>query len=151
MNTLTKIFLLLALALGSVALSAPARPDFSGEWELNLQKSDLGGAPITKLNAHIDHKDPVFKYTAKAVTNGQDFEESGTILTDGKPTQDSRGAMVKAHWENTILVVETSAADGSPLDEARMTLAEDGKTMIRDYVLKSGDGGQKRHEVYDKG
>ena len=84
------------VVLIALALSAATNPNFSGDWELNTAKSDLGGAPITKLVVHIEHKEPAFQYTAKATADGQDFEESESLATDGTPSRDARGATVKA-------------------------------------------------------
>ena len=64
------------LTFNSVVLSAQTKPNFTGTWELNVGKSDLGGAPITKLVVQIEHQDPALKYTAKGVADGQDFEEN---------------------------------------------------------------------------
>jgi len=148
MNTLTRTLFVSVLVLFPMVLFAGKKPDFTGQWELNVQKSDLGGAPMTKLTVHIEHKDPTFTYTAKATVNGQDFDESETFKTDGTPAQDSRGATVRAHWENETLVIESTAADGSPLDETHITLSADGNTTTRDYENKVES--QKRHEIYDK-
>src|SRR5450432_412312 len=62
MNNLTKASLFLVLALSTALLSAQAKPNFTGVWVLNLAKSDLGGAPITKISVEIDHNDPILKY-----------------------------------------------------------------------------------------
>ncbi len=136
------------LVLLPVAVSAGATPNFSGDWELNVPKSDLGGVPMTKLTVHIEHNDPAFKYTAKATVNGEEFNESETFSTDSKPTQDSRGNTVRAHWEGTTLMIESIAPDGTVLDATQMSLSADGKTMTRDYENKTQP--QKRHEIYDK-
>jgi hypothetical protein len=146
---LQTLFLSMAV-LSAVALSPAGKPNFSGEWELNTAKSELGGAPITKLVVHIEHKDPVFKYTAQATVDGQDFEESESFATDGTPSRDSRGATVKAHWEGAALVRESTGSDGQPLDQSRLTLSPDGKTTVRDYERLTPDDPQKRHEIYEK-
>jgi hypothetical protein len=150
MNTQGKVRLILVamMVLTTLTLSAQSKPNFSGSWELNVAKSDLGGAPIAKLVVQMDHKGPVLKYTADATVNGETFTESGTIDTEGKATTDSRGGQVKAHWEGATLVVVTSDGDGNLLDTARMGLATDGKAMTRDYERPADQ--QKRHEVYDK-
>ena len=151
MNILSKlVFFFLTLTFSAAVLSAQTKPNFGGTWELNLGKSDLGGAPISKLVVQIEHKDPVFKYTAKGVADGQDFEETETLTTDGKPGQDSRGDAVTTHWEGTTLVSEFTATDGKPLYEARITLSDDGKTTTRDFVRKSAEDPQRRHEIYEK-
>lgn len=138
----------MAALLAAVALAAAAKPNFSGDWELNIAKSDLGGAPITKLAVHVDHKDPVLKYTASGVADGQDFEESETLSTDGTPTHDSRGATVKTHWDGATLVIESTDQTGQLLDRSRLKLSVDGKNILRDYE-RSGDQ-QTRREIYDK-
>jgi hypothetical protein len=149
MNIQHKVLLLVAITvLGALTLSAQSKPNFSGTWELNLAKSDLGGAPISKLVVQMDHQSPILKYTAEAVVNGESFTESGTIDTDGKTTTDSRGGEVRAHWESTTLVIVTSDSDGNLLDTARMALSSDGKVVTREYDRQSDQ--QKRHEVFDK-
>ena len=129
-------------------LAADSKPNFTGTWELNLQKSDLGGVPITKLVVQVEHKDPVLKYTATGTAGGEDFTEVENLSTDGKPTANSQGT-VKAYWDGTILVVETTGPDGQPVDASRLALSPDGKTMTREYERKTADP-QKRHDVYDK-
>jgi hypothetical protein len=85
MKTHLQTLFLASAVLCAVALSAATKPNFSGDWELNPAKSDLGGAPITKLVVHIEHKDPMFKYTAQATVNGQDFEESKALPPTALP------------------------------------------------------------------
>jgi hypothetical protein len=148
MKTSRKLYLIATMALIALAASAQSKPNFSGNWELNVVKSDLAGAPITKLAVQVDHKDPVLKYNAIATVNGEDVNETGTIDTSGAPTTDSRGGQVKAHWDGSTLVVVTTDTDGNTLDTARMAVASDGKSMIRDYERTNDQ--QKRHEVYDK-
>jgi hypothetical protein len=150
MNTLHKFSVVLLIISGTIALSAESKPNLSGTWELNTQKSDLGGAPITKLVAQVEYKDPVLKYTVTGKAGGEDFTETETLFTDGRPTTDSRGAQIKAHWEGTTLMIEAAGDQGGALDMARITLSRDGKTMTRDYERKSPDDPQKRHEIYDK-
>ena len=152
MKTLTKLFLYFGLLLlfGSTVLSAQTKPDFTGAWKLNVEKSVLGGAPIARLMVQIDHKDPVFKYIAKGTAGGQDFEETESITTDNKPGRDAQGAVATAHWEGATLVSDAIGADGNPLYEVRFTLSEDGKIATRDFVRKSADDPQKRHEIYEK-
>jgi hypothetical protein len=149
MNTQFKILLLIATTvLCALTLSAQSKPNFSGNWELNVAKSDLGGAPISKVAVQMNHQGPILKYTAEAMVNGESFTESGTIDTDGKTTTDSRGGQVKAHWDGATLVIVTTGSDGNLLDTARMALSSDGTVLTRDYDRPADQ--QKRHEVYEK-
>ena len=138
------------LTLSATVLSAQSKPNFSGTWELNLGESNLDGAPITTLAVQIEHEDPVLRYTAKGTAGGQDFEETETFTTDGKPGHDSRGAVVTTHWEGNTLVTVATTVDGHPYYEMRMMLAADGKSCTRDFLRTSPDDPQKRHEIYDK-
>ena len=139
-----------ALVISSLPLVAQSKPNFSGTWELNTEKSDLGGAPISKLTVQVEHKDPVLKYTATGNAGGEDFSESQTISTDGKPTTDSRGAQVKAHWQGATLIIESTGPEAGASDSSRLTLSADGKTMTRDDDRTGNEGPQKRHELYNK-
>jgi hypothetical protein len=141
--------LLLAVVVAPVALFAASKPDFTGTWKLNVDESDLGGAPLTAVVVRIQHKDPEFTYAAKATVNGQDFDESETFTIDGKPRKDSRGGTMTAHWEGAVLVSDITGPDGNPAYTSRMTLSEDGKTCTRDYV-PADDQTPKRHEIYEK-
>ena len=150
MKTSSRSLAFATLIFAVAVVAAETNPNFSGTWQLNVGKSDMGGAPVTKLVVDVDHKEPVFKYTAKGTADGQDFEETETITTDGKPGTDSHGGTVRSHWEGTTLVSESTGSDGSTLYEARLTISEDGKTITRDFVRKGADDPQKRHEIYEK-
>jgi len=146
MKTLGKLSL--ALSLLAAVCSAQTHPNFTGTWKLNTEKSDSGGSGVTSLVVAVDHKDPVLSYTVKGTAGGQDFEESESLTTDGKPSRDSHGATVKAHWEGTTLVAEGSGDDGSMVYTARITPSDDGKSFTRTFK-QAGDP-QARREIYDK-
>lgn len=140
--------LLITVFFLAAVSSAQSHSNFSGTWKLNAEKSDMGTSGVTALVAEINHKDPVFTYTAKGTAGGQEFEETETFTTDGKPSQDSHGATVKARWEGATLVSEATGNDGSVLYVARLSLSDDGKTITR--VFKQSGDPQPRHEVYEK-
>lgn len=150
MNTLIKAPLILILAAAAMAFPAKPKPNFTGTWELNPQKSDMGDAPATQVTVKIEHNEPVLKYSVKGTEGEEAFEESESFTLDGKPAQDSHGATVTAHWEGAALVIEGSDASGHPLFSARITLSDDGKTIVRDYERKGAAEPQKRHEIYEK-
>jgi hypothetical protein len=98
----------------------------------------------------VDHKDPVFKYTARGTASGQEFEETETIYTDGKPSQDSQGAAVTAHWDGAALVSEAKDNNGQVLYTSELTLSNDGKTITRILIQKGPGDAQSRRELYEK-
>lgn len=151
MNNSRNLFFSTLLTLGlAIGLSAQSKPNFTGTWKLNVAKSNLGGAPIDSLTVVVDHKEPVFTYTAKAIVNGQEFDETATVQTDGTPGKDAQGANIVCHWDGAVLVTEGTAADGTALYQSRMSLSAEGKTVTRDYERKGDQEPQKRHEIYDK-
>ena len=148
MKTLLTLSVLLCLAIPG--FSADKKPDFSGTWKLNLTKSDMAGVPVESLLVDVDHKDPVLKYTARGTANGQDFEETETLYTDGRPSQDSQGAALTAHWDGETLVSEAKDNSGQVLYTAELTLSDDGKTITRILIQKGPGDAQSRRELYEK-
>ena len=80
--------LLLALALlAPVANSAPpesTKPDFSGEWTLNREKSRLQTPMPDSTLFRIEHREPVFRLTRTHVVKGKADTFSIDLTTDGK-------------------------------------------------------------------
>jgi hypothetical protein len=150
MNHPSKLLLPLLILAPAVILSARTKPNFTGIWKLNVAKSDLGSAPIQALVVEVDHNEPVFRYVAKGLAGGQQFEEQEALTTDGKPGQDSRGATVTTKWDGDALVTQATGGDGSPLYESRISMSADGKTITRVFVRKSADDPQTRRELYEK-
>jgi len=148
MNQSKRLFLLLLVLLLPVALFAESHPDFTGKWKLNVQKSDTGTSGVTELVVDVDHKDPVFNYTVKGMAGGQQFVQSESFTTDGKPSHDSHGLTVTASWDGPALVAVGTAGDGSMVNLARLALSEDGKTITREITQR--DDPQKHHEIYEK-
>jgi len=150
MNNPSRLLLPLLILASTAILSAGSKPDFTGIWKLNVAKSDLGSAPIQALVVEVEHREPVFKYVAKGVAGGQQFEEQESLTTDGKPGQDSRGATVVTRWDGDALVMQASGGDGSPLYESRISMSADGKTITRVFASKSANDPQTRRELYEK-
>jgi hypothetical protein len=143
-----RLFLLLTMLFAAAAVFAEDHPNFTGKWKLNIQRSETSGSGLTELVVDVDHKDPVFKYTVKGSAGGQQFEEDETFTTDGKPSRDSHGILVKASWDGPSLVAVGTADDGSMVYLSKLTLSDDGKTITRVFTQK--DDPQQRHEIYEK-
>jgi len=99
----------------------------------------MGGAPITELVAWIEHNDPAFRYKVKGVADGHHFEEEIAFTTDDKPSQESQGGTVKAHWEDSVLLISVTPPDGGAAEISRLSLSPDGKVCYHDY---SPDGSE---------
>lgn len=144
---------LLALAVasvGGISLRADSKPNFTGTWKLNVAKSELGGRPITELTVVVEHKDPSFRFTSSGVADGNSFDQTEELTTDNKPVQSENGTIATAHWEGPVLVVEVKSVEGDVLETGRLSMSEDGKTIVREGVHNGPDGEQKMREIYEK-
>ncbi len=144
--------------LGAAFCAGPAysqaKPDFSGTWKLNVQKSDFGSAtPLESLTAKVDHKNDVFKYVVDGTVNGQDFHQELAVPIDGKPHPgpgDFPGTMMMK-WDGAVIVSEMKMDDGTVVERGRMQISADGKIITRDMTEKTPSGDEnKRHEIYEK-
>jgi hypothetical protein len=142
----------LAAVLAIVLLAAPAfaKADFSGEWKLNLSKSDFGPLPApTSVTENITHQDPALKLAIKQTSERGDREYQLNYSTDGKETtNEMRGNPVKsvAKWDGDTLVIDTKGSfDGNDFSvQDRMSLSPDGKvlTVKRHFTSSMGEADQ---------
>jgi len=102
----------IALLVAGVGTILAAVPDFSGEWKLNVDKSDFGMAPpISSRTDKIVHKDPNLRITrTQAIAAGSGTSDY-TCTTDGKDCDISvTGAAIKVSgafkWVDNALVFD---------------------------------------------
>jgi hypothetical protein len=157
MRRVSSIAIALALAM-PIAAWAQSKPDFSGTWTMNAEKSDPapqgrggggGGGPIT------------IKQTATELSitsEGRQGPQTLTYKLDGSAsTNPGRGgAEVKstAKWDGSTLVIETTQdMGGSPVTvTAKRRLDNDGKDMVVETTNPGGPNGpMTRKVVYTKG
>lgn len=126
--------------------AANAKPNFSGEWKANLDKSDLGPMPPPKsIVAKIKHADPDMTVSTTQATEQGDRSYEAAYNTDGKETSNKLGPMdakSTAGWEGDTLVVKTKLdANGTEIAMTeKWTLAENGKTLKRAGHINSPQG-----------
>ena len=134
MKTLISTLFVIAAAAG-MAMAAD-KPDFSGNWKMDVDKSVFPPpmpAPTT-MTRKIDHKDPDLSVIEARTGPQGDMNTTVKYSTDGKETTNSlmgNDVKSKAVWEGKTLVI-TSAANFGGTDiklTDKWTLAEDGKTL----------------------
>ena len=145
-----------AAAIFSLSAMAAGKPDFSGEWKLNVDKSDFGPIPPpTSMVQKIDHKDPVIKIsTAQSDMNGDNTTDA-TYTTDGKESKNNvRGAEAKsiAKWDGDALAIDTKVDyQGMEITlKVSMTLSADGKTINSKTKIMTPQGDFDMATVLDK-
>jgi len=129
-------FLVAVCLAGAMTVIAQQKPDFSGEWKLNLQASTLSPivAPVAQSGIlRIEHHEPKFTAHQTIVLDGKPFESNFELLSDGREVvTEARGRRIGStlRWDGETLVF-TSRIDGPNL---QMTLS---------FRYELQDGGQR--------
>ena len=139
-----------------LASSVFAAPNLTGDWKLNLQKSQYGPLP------------PPVEVTRKVILDGgklwemtqqktaqRDSTSELRYTTDGKlciNKLSSGEAKGTAHWEGDTLIIESSQQNGPQELKSRevWTLSADGKTLIIQTHLTLPQGGVDVKQVFEK-
>jgi hypothetical protein len=142
------------VCLCALTASAQTKPDFSGSWKLNKEKSKFAGngGPDAIL-IKIDHKEPAL--TEDWLVSTPDGERSfvAKYTTDGKETEQQvmgRMAKTSAKWEGDALLIEFKTEENGFI-KRKITLSADGKTITK-IVTQSKDGSSQIEEtaVFEK-
>ena len=147
----TVLLFVAMLALAVLACVADDKPNFTGKWVLDTEKSDFGPVPApTSQSQDIDHKDPKLK--VKTVSKGSQGETTveSNRTTDGEEnTNTMGGAEVKSKtvWDGKKLVTTMKRQiNGMDIDIKDIwEAAEDGKSLniTRELKTPQGDFTQK--------
>lgn len=133
-----------------------AKPNFSGEWKLNISKSDFGQLPAPeKMLRSVKHADPNLEI--KTQQSGPQGEVSSELkyTTDGKETTNTtRGGEVKGtcKWDGDVLVVESKRTiQNMEINQTdRWSLSADGKSMLVEATFKTPQGDLNLKIAFDK-
>ena len=155
------------LCLTAVCVAAD-RPDFSGQWNLNIVKSDFGGRKPTPIGSvlKVDHEDPVLKVIRTIATETGVLTTEVVYSTDGKETTnkltaalfpDGRrelppGREVKntTRWDGTALVIETPVSLSGNNFTIKWTWSLSGDGKILTTVRTFATGERPQTEVYER-
>ena len=143
------VIVCLAVALAARSQETPApRPDFSGTWKLDLERSSLQIEAPDASTFVIDHRDPHWRLERTHVFGGRSDTLSMELTTDGEPMTFSRGGWEvrrRLHWEDAVLVLEsTMSRDGRETRVVvRYRVEDGGRTFIAEEHLESG---QETHD-----
>jgi hypothetical protein len=123
------------------------KPDFSGTWTLDRDKSELGsggGGRMAATTVVIEHKDP--QLTIKRTIQTQSGDErviEAKYTTDGKTNtnETARGSVEsKTIWEGSKIVTDSTRQTQNGTMEIRETysFSADGKTLTIQNAVKDG-------------
>ena len=142
---------LLLASLLALPLAAAA-PNLSGNWVLNLAKSQYGQFPAPEIMIRkIQHMDPALSMSTYQKGAQGEVTTELKYSTDGKPVVngDNQGS---AHWEGDKLVIETSRDyQGTTLTQREeWTLSSGGKTLNIATHVKLPNGEFDVKQVFEK-
>jgi hypothetical protein len=145
MKTLMSTLFVMAIA-ANTAMAAD-KPDFSGDWKMDADKSNFGPMPPpTSLTRKIDHKDPAVSVNESRSGAQGDLNVVMKYTTDGKETVNSmmgNDVKSKATWAGNTLIITSNANFGGADVKLtnKWTLAEDGKTLtdVQNIVAPQGE------------
>ncbi len=136
-------FMFLMLAAASFVLAAD-KPDFSGNWKMDLDRSEFGGGPPPdSFTRKIEQAGASLIMTDEQSSAAGHDKAVRKYTTDAKETTYTwMGNDVKsaAHWEgDTLVVVGKVDANGTEIIvNSRLNLSPDGKTLTEDDKLSAG-------------
>ena len=144
MKKLMSTLFVIAAAAG-LALAAD-KPDFSGTWKMDPDKSVFGPIPPpTSMTRVIDHKDPAVKVDQTQVGLQGEIKVSYKYSTDGTETTNSfigNELKSKATWDGkNLLIASTANMGGAEVKlKDKWTLSDDGKTLTDVLSISSPQG-----------
>ena len=143
-----------ALAVLTGTTSAADKPSFSGEWKLNLAKSNFGPVPPpTAITRRVTHAEPSLTIVEEQTSVLGDQNTTRAYTTDGKEmTFQANGADVtsSATWDGAALVVISKVDAIGLLFNDRMTMSGDGKVMTSVVHITSPQGEVDLTLVFDR-
>ena len=148
-----RFFLAILFISLSFAAWAPQRPNFTGTWKIDAERSRIDAVPALKNTVlKIDQQDSKVVVTTM---NGDRKPDTFELPTDGaeqKVTIDNQPATARASWDDERLVLTiTRETPTGPVTETRSAkLSDTGKTMSTIYILKDNTGEKRGYGFYVK-
>jgi hypothetical protein len=143
MQSRTSAALIIAafVCLCALTVSAQTRPDFSGAWKMNKEKSKFADGGPDAILIKIDHKEPTLTedWTVSTPEGNRTFQAKYAI--GGQETEQEvfgRTAKTSARWEGGALLIDFITADS--YFKRKITLSADGKTITK-VVTHTPSGG----------
>jgi hypothetical protein len=142
------------------ALPADTKPDFSGEWKLNIDKSNFGPIPPPESETWtIEHADPSLTVKSVRVGGIADGTNELKYSTDGKESVNTvktpNGDLtIKStmSWEGNALFIKSSF-DIQGMDihsEEHWELSDNSKIMTVNRKIITPQGDFEASQVYEK-
>jgi hypothetical protein len=148
-------FCVLVCAFAASPVAGQPKPNFSGDWVLDLSSSRLHPdfAVLERGTVRIVHDEPSFSFHRTFFVKGQPSEVSYEVTTDGRQhrsTGQSGGITVATmRWEQTALILRQRMTDpkaGELSNDVRYELLDDGRTLRATEDFEGS--GRSHHNVW---
>jgi len=154
---MTRSVAVFVLASGLVAWGAESgKPDFTGNWTLNIGKSNFGKMPKPQIMTLKAERKGEVLHSTQTTDDGQGPKSvEGDWFLDGKqhpvdPTAQGNKQTQMSRWQGNVLVAERKSEDGSYRETIRMNLSGDGKTATEHIMVKSPNGSNRSTLVWER-
>jgi len=151
MKTGPRMAILVIYCFCASIAGAQNKPNFSGTWKMNLEKSKWESLNnIRSIIVKIEHKEPHFSESVSVITGNAESTVEGTYTTDGKESdvQSESGAFkATAKWEGDALIVEWEKVGFHV--RRKYTLSADGKTFTSTTRRHTTNGEVEETSVFE--
>lgn len=156
------VVLLLSLAAAFPASGqspAPAKPNLTGTWVFDAQKSALKVPPPTSMTLQITQNDPQISFARTQVYGDQSFNWKLDADTGGqKEVEEKQPGYTTAsrvYWQGNALIIDQkiTASDGTKINDTVTYTLEDGFNTLQAVERQTtvgGKGSTTNKWVYDK-
>ena len=113
-------------------IRAELRPDFTGLWKVDLEKSIIRGPAPKEILVRIEHREPTLIQQVLVTTaSGKEQRQAFTCDSGTETTNSVSGVVIRtrARWEGVDLVIESWIETGGR------------ESYFKDHWSLSGDGG----------
>ncbi len=136
-------------APGALKDQSSIKPDFSGRWRMEKDKSNFAGFTKPDLMVQMveDHS-PTLNIHTVQTKDGKTSTVDVAYFTDGRESSNvinGRDAISKTYWDGSVLVVRTDMKDSKNNDvemEDRWDLSKDKDTLTRSSHIVTSNGGE---------
>jgi hypothetical protein len=132
-----------AAATPGILASASEKPNFSGDWVFNPEKSKLEiKIELESATFTIDHKEPDFRFSRAFVIGGKEDALAWALTTDGKEVvavEDGRTTHSRLYWDGDVLVFDVRIVlkDGrEATNVVRYSLRDGGRTFMAEEKFR---------------
>jgi hypothetical protein len=141
-------FLVLLAGIAAYGQASPSKPNLSGTWVFDSQKSALKMPGPSALTLQIDQSDPKISFARTMTYGDQNFTWKLEAMSDGqKEVVDNSGGLTtnsRVYWQGNALVVDQkiTAEDGTKVEDMVTYTLEDGGNSLEALERETAVGGK---------